>query len=260
MNEKVLTGSHFKVVIPARYDSSRFPGKLLKLLAGKPLIQHAYERAVESGAEEVIVATDDQRVQTAAEAFAAQVLMTSVEHQSGTDRICEVAERLGWADETLVVNLQADEPMMPGGLIRQAAQALADDAGADIATLKVPLAGGEEYRNPNVVKVVCDKYDYALYFSRAPIPWIREGAPAAVTGLPQCGAWWHIGLYAYRVATLKRYRGLTQAGLEACEALEQLRAQWNGMRIKVVEALESPPTGVNTEQDLQRLKDELENG
>ncbi|MGH8258791.1 MAG: 3-deoxy-manno-octulosonate cytidylyltransferase, partial [Steroidobacteraceae bacterium] len=189
-----------RAVIPARHDSSRLPGKVLLPLAGKPMLQWVWERARASRAEEVLIATDDARIASAAERFGAQVVMTATTHASGTDRIAEVAWLRHWSDEDLVVNLQADEPLMPPELIDQVSGLLADQRWADIATLASPLATVDELLDPNVVKVVTGRRGRALYFSRAPIPWDRDGAPAGLMSQRSfAAARRHIGIYAYRV-------------------------------------------------------------
>ncbi len=239
----------FKIVIPARLGSTRLPRKVLRPLHGKPLLQWVWEAARTSAAEQVIVAADDAEVLDACRAFGADARLTAASHQSGTDRIDEIARNAGWSDDTLVVNLQGDEPLMPPALIRQAAALLAGDAGADIATLCHPLHAREEWLNPNMVKLVMDTSGYALYFSRAPIPWKREGT-SAESPLPQGLAFRHIGLYAYRVGALRRFSALPPAPLEQCEMLEQLRALSHGLRIKVGISEAPPPRGVDTEDDL----------
>ena len=239
----------FKVVIPARLGSTRLPRKVLRPLSGKPLLQWVWEAAQASAAQQVIIAADDAEVLDACRAFGADAQLTAASHQSGTDRIDEIAQAAGWSDDTLVVNLQGDEPLMPPALIRQAAELLAGDAGADIATLCHPLHAREEWLNPNVVKLVTDSFGYALYFSRAPIPWKREGS-SAESPLPQGLAFRHIGLYAYRVGALRRFSALPPAPLETCEMLEQLRALSHGLRIKVGISEAPPPRGVDTEDDL----------
>jgi 3-deoxy-manno-octulosonate cytidylyltransferase (CMP-KDO synthetase) len=239
----------FKVVIPARLGSTRLPRKVLRPLAGKPLLQWVWEAARASAAEQVIVAADDARVLEACRAFGADARLTVATHQSGTDRINEIAQTAGWGDDTLLVNLQGDEPLMPPALILQAAELLAGDPGADIATLCHPLHSREEWLNPNVVKLVADARGYALYFSRATIPWKRDGG-SAESALPAGLAFRHIGLYAYRVGALRRFSALPPAPLEECEMLEQLRALSHGLRIKVGVSQTPPPRGVDTEDDL----------
>lgn len=250
-------GPGFKLVIPARLGSTRLPGKVLRLLAGKPLVQHVWELAMRCGAEEVWVAVDDDRVADCARGFGAAVCMTSAAHQSGTDRVNEVARQRGWADSTLVVNLQGDEPLMPADNVRLAAQLLVDDPQADIATLCHALDSVDEWLNPNVVKVVRDQRGQALYFSRAPIPWPRDCVIDGRPQLPDGLAFRHIGLYAYRVGRLAEISGLPPAALEQCEALEQLRAMAAGFRIAVGLCPSAPPRGVDTEADLRALEDWL---
>jgi len=237
----------FKVVIPARLGSTRLPEKVLRPIHGRPLVQYVWDAARRSGADEVLVATDDARVRDACLAFGADVAMTSPKHQSGTDRINEVARARRWPVRTLVVNLQGDEPLMPPALIRRAAALLARDRAADIATLCHPLHTREEWLNPNFVKVVFDAAGHALYFSRGPIPWKRD---AAAGHFPEGVAFRHIGLYAYRVSALARFSKLKPALLETTEALEQLRALAAGMVIHVGVTRSPPPRGVDTEDDL----------
>jgi 3-deoxy-manno-octulosonate cytidylyltransferase (CMP-KDO synthetase) len=245
----------FRVVIPARYASTRLPGKPLADIGGRPMIEHVWRRAVESGAAQVVVATDDVRVEDAARRFGADVCLTRADHQSGTDRIAEVAERHAWPDATIVVNLQGDEPTMPPALLRQVAGALASHPGASIATLAVAIPDRDELFDSNVVKVVADRHGHALYFSRAPIPWHRGSFPDREGGLPAGVAFWrHLGIYAYRVGFLRRFVTWAPAGIEECEALEQLRALWEGERIQVVLAAEMPGAGVDTPEDLERVR------
>lgn len=247
----------FKVVIPARLASTRLPGKILLPLLGKPLIQHVWARACEAGAEQVIIATDSEQIADAASAFGAEVCMTAATHESGTDRIHEVVSLKGWAADELVVNLQGDEPGMPPALIKQVASNLAEHPQADIATLCHPIDTWADWQNPGLVKVVKDEQGMALYFSRAAIPHDRAAGQASEQRLPSAGAFGHIGLYAYRVQALQRFSELPMAALERCEALEQLRAMAQGLRIHVAEAVERPGIGVDTEEDLRRAETEL---
>ncbi len=242
----------FTVIIPARYGSTRFPGKPLARIAGKPMLEHVYARAQESGAERILVATDDERIAACAQAFGADVVMTRSDHPSGTDRLAEVAEREQLPDATVVVNLQGDEPLMPPALIRQVAAALVERPQADIATLATPLSRYEDVCDPNVVKVVRDHQGYALYFSRAPIPWDRDGFQCGAAAKLRAGYLRHLGLYAYRADFLRRYPTLAAVDLETVESLEQLRALWHGARIHVGLAAEAPPPGVDTPADLER--------
>jgi 3-deoxy-manno-octulosonate cytidylyltransferase (CMP-KDO synthetase) len=251
---------NFTVVIPARYASTRLPAKPLREIAGKPMIQHVYERACESLAQQVIIATDDVRIEAIAKKFGAQVCMTSVEHTSGTDRLHEVVASLGLADDEIVVNVQGDEPLIPSQVINQVAQNLASMQNASMATLSEPIHSMSDFRNPNVVKVVADSDGRALYFSRAPIPWPRDHfANLNVTELPiNFPAQRHIGIYAYRVGLLHKFVSWQVAPLERLESLEQLRVMWNGHLIHIAEAIVPVPGGVDTEEDLQRVKSLLE--
>lgn len=245
-------GMPFKVVIPARLGSTRLPCKVLREVAGKPLVRHVWEAARASGAEQIVIATDDEGVAAAARAFGADVRLTAATHQSGTDRINEVARAEGWDRDCVVVNLQGDEPLMPPALVRECAGLLANDASADIATLCHPLHSAEDWLNPNVVKLVLDRRGYAMYFSRAPIPWKRDPVSAMepAAHMPAELAFRHIGLYAYRVGSLAQFSELPAAELETCEALEQLRALTHGFRIRVGITGNPPPRGVDTEDDL----------
>jgi len=245
---------HFRVVIPARYASSRLPGKPLADIGGRPMVLHVLERALQAGAESVVVATDDVRVQQAVEAAGHQALMTSPEHQSGTERLVEVAETLGWPDDTLVVNVQGDEPLIDPALIREAARQLVLHDDAVMATLAHPIHDHADFINPNVVKVVSDEAGYALYFSRAPIPWPRD-AFAVQQAMPhELGALRHIGLYAYRAGFLRTYASLASSPLERYEMLEQLRVLWHGHRISLGITPLAPAPGVDTPEDLERVR------
>jgi len=236
----------FKIVIPARYASTRLPGKPLLEIAGKPMLQHVYESALKSGADDVIVATDDERIETLARGFNATVSMTSADHSSGTERLAEVAETLRWDDTAIVVNVQGDEPLMPAALISQVAEDLANNETAAVATLAYPVETPEEADNQNVVKVVRDRYGYAMYFSRALIPCDRDGGGK--------GTLRHIGLYAYRAGFLNHYRKLEPSPLESIERLEQLRVLWHGLKIHVGIATEMPGPGVDTMEDLIQVE------
>lgn len=241
---------NFKAVIPARYASTRLPGKPLADIAGKPMVVRVAERARESGAQEVWVATDHRGVAEAAAAHGFQVCLTDPEHVSGTDRIAEVAVRQGWADGEIVVNVQGDEPLIAPELIREVAQHLHDHPAAAISTAAHRLHDRAALFNPNVVKVALDREGYALYFSRAPIPYARD-AFAGGNGFPEgLPAYRHIGIYAYRASFLKIYSGLKPAEIEQFEALEQLRAMWHGYRISVALTENAPAAGVDTEEDL----------
>jgi 3-deoxy-manno-octulosonate cytidylyltransferase (CMP-KDO synthetase) len=240
------------IIIPARYASTRLPGKPLADIAGQPLIQHVHARALEAGAQSVVIATDDERIRTAAEGFGARVCMTRADHASGTDRLAEVIAQLAIGEREIVVNLQGDEPMMPAALIRQVAATLESHADAVVATACHPINDWSEFNNPNVVKVAFARDGYALYFSRAPIPWPRD-AMAAGASYPT-RAYRHIGLYAYRAGFVRRYAGWPACELEQLEQLEQLRVLWHGERIAVCVAEAMPGAGVDTPDDLERVR------
>ncbi|MCG8426292.1 MAG: 3-deoxy-manno-octulosonate cytidylyltransferase [Chromatiales bacterium] len=249
---------NFKVVIPARYASTRLPGKPLLPIAGKPMIQHVVERARTSGAGEIVVATDDQRIAEAVTAFDGDVCMTSAEHRSGTDRIAEVVAARGWSDDEIIVNLQGDEPTMPAALVRQVAEDMDKHPDAVVTTLSTAITDRDTLFDPHVVKVVTDHLGYALYFSRAPIPWHRDEFLHPDRPLPEVGHFQrHIGLYAYRAGFLPRYVEWPPAPLEIAESLEQLRVLWHGQRIHVSEAVEAPGHGVDTGDDLKRVEQQL---
>lgn len=252
----------FTVVIPARYGSSRFPGKPLAEIAGKPMVQWVYEQAKKSRANRVLVATDDQRIADRCAAFGAEVCMTSSKHPSGTDRLQEVAEALGLSEDAIIVNVQGDEPLIPPRLINQVAENMAEYSDAGIATLAEPIACKADLLNPNVVKVITDHRDMAIYFSRAPIAYPRDAMSAGLPDvLPEIFPWRrHIGMYAYRVGFLNRYVSWPPAQVELVESLEQLRALWHGVPIHVAEALEAPPAGVDTPDDLERVRALIEAG
>jgi len=245
---------HFRVVIPARYASSRLPGKPLADIGGRPMVLHVLERALQAGAESVVVATDDVRVQQAVEAAGHQALMTSPDHQSGTERLVEVAETLGWPDDALVVNVQGDEPLIDPMLIREAARQLVLHDDAVMATLAHPIHDHADFINPNVVKVVSDEAGYALYFSRAPIPWPRDAFATQQPMPRELGALRHIGLYAYRAGFLRTYASLASSPLERYEMLEQLRVLWHGHRISLGVTPIAPAPGVDTPEDLERVR------
>lgn len=246
----------FLVVVPARYASTRLPAKPLAEIAGKPMVVRVLERAELSGASGIWAATDHEAVLGAVRQHGFQAVMTSPDCASGTDRLAEVATLLGWGEDTVVVNVQGDEPLIEPGLIRATAQALFDHPAASMATVCHPIHDVREVFNPNVVKVVTDKAGYALYFSRAPIPWARDawkGEPPA--GIPEgLPVMRHIGLYAYRVGFLKAYPGLARPPLEDFESLEQLRALWHGHRIAVITSDQPSPPGVDTPEDLETVR------
>jgi len=245
---------HFKVVIPARFASVRLPGKPLLDIAGKPMIQHVHERAMQSGANEVVVATDDRRIGDACKAFGADVCLTSDQHRSGSDRIAEVAAIRGWGEEEILVNLQGDEPCMPVALIEQVAEDMERHPSASWTTLCAPISDRRTLFDPHVVKVVTDGQGYALYFSRAPIPWHRDEFVDADKPLPTgTGFSRHIGLYAYRAGYLGNFVAWKHAPIEMAESLEQLRVLWHGGKIHVSQAVQEPGHGVDTREDLLRV-------
>ncbi|AMD00258.1 3-deoxy-manno-octulosonate cytidylyltransferase [Halomonas chromatireducens] len=244
----------FIAVIPARFAASRLPGKPLLDIAGEPMVAHVWRRACESAAQRVIVATDDARIREALAPFDAEVVMTRADHPSGTDRLAEVAERLGLADEAVLVNVQGDEPLIPPQLIDQVAARLFDDPEASIATLAEPIADVDTLFNPNVVKVVRAFSGRALYFSRAPIPWDRQAFASRPDWLETDGWLRHIGLYAYRAGFLAQYGDWTPSPLEQLEQLEQLRALHHGHAIQVALAALPNPAGVDTVEDLERVR------
>lgn len=245
----------FVVIIPARFASTRLPGKPLQDINGKPMIVHVLERARESGAERIIVATDHPEVAAAVEAAGGEVCMTRADHQSGTERLAEVVEKCGFSDDTVIVNVQGDEPMIPAVIIRQVADNLAASQ-SGMATLAVPIHDAEEVFNPNAVKVVMDKDGYALYFSRAAIPWDRD---RFAKNREQIGDTFlrHIGIYGYRTGFIRRYVNWAPSPLEHIEMLEQLRVLWYGEKIHVAVAKEVPGTGVDTPEDLARVRAEM---
>ena len=252
----------FRVVIPARFGSTRLPGKPLLRLAGKAMIQWVYERARRSGAQQVIVATDDERIAQLVRELGGEARLTASTHASGTDRIAEIARRERWHDSDIVVNLQGDEPLMPEALLDQVAGMLAGHVSADLTTLSVPLESVAALLDPHVVKVVTDAKQRALYFSRAPIPWSRDGAADGRSSQSSyAGAQRHLGLYAYRVSALLRLAALPPSTLEQIEKLEQLRALENGMDIRVATAAAAAPgPDVNTADDLAAVSALLEAG
>lgn len=243
----------FAVVIPARYASTRLPGKPLRLIQGVPMIQHVHRRAMESGAARVAIATDDERIAEVCAAFGAEAVMTSADHASGTDRLAEVARRWNCDDDAIIVNVQGDEPLIPPALIRQVAGNLAARPQASIATLCERIERVEDVFAPQIVKVVTDAQGYALYFSRAVIPWDRDAFARDTGALPATAFFRHIGLYAYRAGFLREFSTWEPCVLERAEALEQLRALWYGRRIHVAEAQTRSGPGVDTEEDLLRV-------
>jgi len=242
----------FIVVIPARYASTRLPGKPLRDIAGLPMIQRVWQQASKSAAARVIIATDDSRIQLVAQNFGAEVVMTRADHVSGTDRLQEVADNLGLSQQQILVNVQGDEPLIPPAVINQVAENLAVNTEAGVATLSEPIESVEDFLNPNVVKVVRDRHGLARLFSRAPIPWPRDHFANSRDSMPADAlARRHIGIYAYRVAELAAFDSWPVAAIEQLESLEQLRFIYHGVGIHVADAVESVPGGIDTEQDLQ---------
>lgn len=245
----------FTVVIPARFASTRLPGKPLLDICGKPMIEHVWRQACQSAASRVVVATDDARIVEACQGFGAEVVLTCADHNSGTDRLAEVATLLGLADDAIVVNVQGDEPLIPPSIINQVAQNLAQNPQAAIATLAEPIEDAATLFNPNAVKVLADTHGLALTFSRAPLPWARDAFAANKDALPQGVPYRrHIGIYAYRAGFLHDFVAWGPCWLENTESLEQLRALYHGVRIHVADALEAPPVGVDTAEDLERVR------
>ncbi|MFD0667528.1 3-deoxy-manno-octulosonate cytidylyltransferase [Ramlibacter sp. MAHUQ-53] len=244
----------FTVLIPARLASSRLPDKPLADIAGKPMVVRVAERASHSGAQQVVVATDTEAIARACEAHGVRAVMTRIDHPSGSDRLAEACERLALADDALVVNVQGDEPLIEPALIDAVAGLLQRHGDAAMSTAAHPIDSVDDLRNPNVVKVVTDARGIALYFSRAPIPWWRDGSSAGEPGLPQPRPLRHVGIYGYRVGFLREFPKLPQAPVEQLEALEQLRALWHGHRIAVHVTDAAPGPGVDTPEDLARVR------
>ena len=246
----------FIAIIPARFSSTRLPGKPLVDIHGKPMVVHVMERALESGADRVIVATDNEDVARAVTEAGGEVCMTRPDHQSGTERLAEVIEKYNFSDDTVIVNVQGDEPLIPPVIIRQVAENL-EQSHVGMATLAVPVTSAEEAFNPNAVKVVCDVNGYALYFSRATIPWDRERFS---TSKETIGDHFlrHIGIYAYRAGFIRRYITWEASPLEKIELLEQLRVLWYGEKIHVDVAKAIPSVGVDTEEDLLRVREAMQ--
>ena len=245
----------FTVIIPARYASTRLPGKPLADIAGKPMVVRVAERAARAGADRVVVATDDTRIKDAVEAHGIAVCLTGADHATGTDRLAEAAQKLGLADDAIVVNVQGDEPLLSSALIRSVAHLLDSHPDAAIATACHPITDPAEAFNPNVVKVALDRNRYALYFSRATIPWARDAFAGSRDAVPEgLPLYRHYGLYAYRVQFLRAFPTLAPAPIERYEALEQLRALWHGFRIIVEVTAGTPAPGVDTPEDLERVR------
>ena len=257
-SEKEIEMSEFHVIVPSRYSSNRLPGKPLLKIAGKPMIQHVIERCEESNARSVVVATDDVRILDCVKSFGGSVVMTSSNHQSGSDRIAEACTSIELDDDAIVVNVQGDEPDMPASLINQLADALANTRQAGMVTASAPLANPADVTDPSVVKVVCDRSGYALYFSRATIPWVRDEQTSRLADNAMEHVRRHLGIYAYRCEFLKRYSSLPRSPLEDMERLEQLRVLWHGEKILCVEAAEIPGPGIDTREDLDRARAEFE--
>ena len=248
-------GVSFTVLVPARYASTRLPGKPLADIGGKPMIVRVAERARQSGARRVVVATDDARIADAVRAHGVEAILTRADHPTGTDRLAEAAAALELAADETVVNVQGDEPLLDPGLMRQMAELLAAHPDAAIATACHPIGDAQEAFNPNVVKVTLDARGYALYFSRATIPWARDAFAADRSTIPAgLPLYRHYGLYAYRVGFLRAFPALAPAPIERFEALEQLRALWHGHRIVVAIAPGTPAPGVDTAEDLARVR------
>lgn len=244
----------FTVIIPARFSSTRLPGKPLALINDKPMIQHVYERAQSSQAERVVVATDDERIVKAVNDFGGEVCMTANSHASGTDRIHEVTTRYQLAEDAIVVNVQGDEPLIPPEVINQVATNLRAHSIAAAATLSEEIQSPEDYDNPNAVKVVKDQAGFALYFSRSPLPFYRDNSPYKTEAKHKLiMAQRHIGIYAYRVSLLNHFIQWPMADLERVESLEQLRILANGEKIHVAQACQAVPAGIDTPEDLLRI-------
>jgi 3-deoxy-manno-octulosonate cytidylyltransferase (CMP-KDO synthetase) len=250
--------NQFTVIVPARYNSSRFPGKPLVEIHGKPMVQHVCERAAEANASRIIVATDDLRIANVVQGFGGEVCMTSCHHQSGTERLAEVSERLKLSDNEIIVNVQGDEPFIPATNIRQVAFNLAERSRYQMATLAAVVSETVDIDNPNAVKVVTDSDGKALYFSRASIPFDRDGHRQNNVSRSLQVMWRHIGIYAYRAGYIRQYVAYAASPLEAIEQLEQLRALWYGDAIHVALAHQAPPIGIDTPEDLQRLLDKTQ--
>lgn len=246
--------AEFKIVIPARFASTRLPGKPLLDIGGKPMVIRVAEQAAQSGAAQIIIATDHQPIVTVAQEHGFQACMTRTDHNSGTDRIAEVAAQQNWPDDTIVVNVQGDEPLIPPQLIRTVAQHLHDHPECAIATACHPVHDEASMRNPNIVKVVLDAHSNALYFSRAPIPWPRDAYSASQPLPKEVNVLRHVGIYAYRASFLRDFGRLAPAHIEQTESLEQLRALYYGYKIGVAKTDQAPPSGVDTEQDLQVVR------
>ncbi len=251
----------FTIIIPARYASSRLPGKPLLDIAGKPMISHVIDQAKQSDPDEVIVATDDQRIADVARANDVTAYITDTSHNSGTERIAEVINLHKIADDTIIVNLQGDEPIMPRSCLNLVGNALASDRDVVMATLSTPIRSIDEFNSLSVVKLVCDKDGNALYFSRAPIPCIHDGPNLQEKIFSESMQFHrHIGLYAYRASFVLEYVSWGSSPIEKIESLEQLRVLCNGRKIKVVQTDEIPPPGVNTQEELEYVEKLIRDG
>ena len=249
-----LTPAEFYVVIPARYASTRLPGKPLLDIAGKPMVVWVVERANQSGAKQVVVATDDARILQAVNDCGYQAVLTRTDHASGTDRIAEVVAQQGWPDDAIVVNVQGDEPFIDAALIVEVAAALSKNKDAVMSTACHAIHNKADFINPNIVKVVLDAQGNALYFSRAPIPYPRDSFATDSAFPDDIPAYRHVGIYAYRASFLKKYASIPQAKIEQFECLEQLRVLYQGYKIAVTISANVPATGVDTEEDLERVR------
>lgn len=245
---------NFNVVIPARYSSTRLPGKPLLDIAGKPMVLWVVERAIQSGAQQVIVATDDARIMDVVQSHGYKAVMTSPDHLSGTDRIAEVAQLENWADDSVVVNVQGDEPLIEPQMIKDVAAKLIEDGGSVMSTACFPIVSQSDFLNPNVVKVVMNETQCALYFSRAPIPYPRDQV-LVEHGSAEVSGHRHIGIYAYRTSFLKQYSSILPASIETTESLEQLRVLYAGYQISVHISNAQPETGVDTQDDLDHVRE-----
>ncbi|WP_353347600.1 3-deoxy-manno-octulosonate cytidylyltransferase [Oceaniserpentilla sp. 4NH20-0058] len=250
--------SDYKIVIPARFGSSRLPGKPLIHLAGKPMVQHVYERALETGVKDIVIATDDQRIFEVAKAFGANVMMTSVGHENGTERIAEVAQNLNWSADDVIVNVQGDEPLIPKSLIQLTANGLLENPSAGMSSICTPIDCADDAFDPNAVKVVLNNQGFAMYFSRAPIPWDRDLYKTGESQLTQLApVYRHIGMYGYRVSFLKQYASMEPTPIEQAECLEQLRALCYGVKIHMGVIAQPPGHGVDTQEDVKRVEEQL---
>src|SRR3989338_8251584 len=248
------------IVIPAHYGSTRLAGKVLLDIAGKPMVQHVYERAKKSRADQVMIATDDQRVFETAKDFGADIYMTAATHRSGTERASELVDRLKMADDDIVIVLQADEPLVPVVILDQLIDILKQKPDLSVATLCDPIDNMNDVFDPNVTRAVLDKNNFALYFSHAPMPWYRNGFSKEQKELPKDFNYYrHIGIYGYRAAFVRRYIKMPASQIEFVECLEQLRILWNSEKIYVAIAKEKPGPGVDTQEDLNRVRELLKN-